>query len=39
MEDLPQWLNKEAWNEWVQFRKKIKKKHFIKPILAIIQHT
>jgi len=26
MKDLPQWLNKEAWAEWVQFRKEIKKK-------------
>jgi len=26
MKDLPQWLNKEAWAEWAQFRKEIKKK-------------
>jgi len=26
MKDLPHWLNKEAWAEWVQFRKEIKKK-------------
>jgi len=26
MKDLPQWLNKEAWAEWVQFRKEIRKK-------------
>jgi len=26
MKDLPQWLNKEAWAEWMQFRKEIKKK-------------
>jgi len=26
MKNLPTWLNKEAWNEWVQFRKEIKKK-------------
>lgn len=24
--NLPQWLNQEAWSEWVQFRKEIKKK-------------
>ncbi len=23
---LPTWLNQEAWSEWVQFRKEIKKK-------------
>ncbi len=26
MKNLPQWLNQEAWTEWVQFRKEIKKK-------------
>ena len=26
MNPLPQWLNQEAWIEWVQFRKEIKKK-------------
>ena len=25
MKDLPQWLNKEIWAEWVQFRKEIRK--------------
>ena len=26
MKNLPTWLNQEAWSEWVQFRKEIKKK-------------
>jgi len=25
MKDLPQWLNKKAWTEWVQFRKELRK--------------
>lgn len=24
--DLPEWLDKKAWNEWVEYRKQIKKK-------------
>jgi len=26
MKNLPQWLNKEIWAEWVQFRKELRKK-------------
>ena len=32
MKNLPTWLNKEAWNEWVQFRKEIKKKLVVTTI-------
>ena len=32
---LPQWLNKEAWAEWVQFRKEIRKP--LKPTTIKLQ--
>ena len=35
MKDLPQWLNQEAWQLWVQFRKEIRKP--LKPTTIKLQ--